>query len=334
MTIQGAEFASDNYVTEKAPNSAAVAEGYPDLVRIYLNQIGKVALLNAEEEVDLAKRIEAGLYAEHKLAHTAEEEEQPDPQLRRDLEQIKRDGERAKAHMLEANARLVVNLAKRARNEGLGLLDRVEEGNLGLIRAVEKFDYKQGFKFSTYATWWIRQAISRGQADRGSTIRIPVHVAEQITKISRVKEELYKTLNRDATDEELAAKTGLKVSMVRQILDYNRSSTTVSLETTVGSGDSSELGDLLVSREGADPVFTAIADTDRSNHIKAALASLSERDREIVCRRYGLYDGRPQTLSEIAKAYNMSRERIRQIERDALTKLRGSDQAGALKDFY
>lgn len=334
MTPRGAEFPADDYALAEAPNPLATVEGtYPDLVRIYLNQIGKVALLSAEQEVDLAKRIEAGLYAEHKLARATEEGRRLDPQLREDLMEVKRDGEGAKAHLLAANVRLVVNIAKRTRNKGLDLLDRIQEGNLGLIRAVEKFDYTQGFKFSTYATWWIRQAISRGQTDKGRTVRIPVHITEQLTAISKVQEGLHRKLNRDATDEELAAETGLEVGKLRQLLNHSRDSATVSLDALIGNEEAGTLGDIIADSEGIDPVLTAVEDADQHEQIKAALASLSERDRGIVCRRYGLYDGRPQTLAEVSKAYGLSRERVRQIEIDALDKLRKGHFKATLKDL-
>ena len=276
-----------------------------DLVRVYLNEIGKVALLNAEQEVELSKRIEAGLYADHLLADTTKK---ITPAKRRDLQALATDGRRAKEHLLQANLRLVVSLAKRYTGHGLPFLDLIQEGNLGLVRAVEKFDYTKGFKFSTYATWWIRQAITRAMADQGRTIRLPVHLVEQVNKLERTRRQLHQQLGRDATEEELGLELDITPQRVTELFQYGR--------------------DLVVADAQDAVEFGFMRD-----QLDAVLETLESRERQVLRMRYGLDDGRPRTLDEIGKAFGLSRERIRQIERDTMAKLRHPSRSNALRDY-
>ncbi|HWN35870.1 MAG TPA: RNA polymerase sigma factor, partial [Pseudonocardia sp.] len=283
-----------------------------DSVRAYLKQIGKVALLNAEEEVELAKRIEAGLYAAERVRKVPDESgKAASPQLRRDLNWIVRDGERAKNHLLEANLRLVVSLAKRYTGRGMAFLDLIQEGNLGLIRAVEKFDYTKGYKFSTYATWWIRQAITRAMADQARTIRIPVHMVEVINKLGRIQRELLQDLGREPTPEELAKEMDITPEKVLEIQQYAREP--ISLDQTIGDEGDSQLGDFIEDSEAVVAV-DAVSFTLLQDQLQSVLATLSEREAGVVRLRFGLTDGQPRTLDEIGQVYGVTRERIRQIE--------------------
>ena len=290
-----------------------------DSVRAYLKQIGKVALLNAEEEVDLAKRIEAGLYATQKMAEIAEAGTKLPVQQRRDMQWICRDGERAKNHLLEANLRLVVSLAKRYTGRGMAFLDLIQEGNLGLIRAVEKFDYTKGYKFSTYATWWIRQAITRAMADQARTIRIPVHMVEVINKLGRIQRELLQDLGREPTPEELAKEMDITPEKVLEIQQYAREP--ISLDQTIGDEGDSQLGDFIEDSEAVVAV-DAVSFTLLQDQLQSVLETLSEREAGVVRLRFGLTDGQPRTLDEIGQVYGVTRERIRQIESKTMSKLR------------
>jgi RNA polymerase primary sigma factor len=301
-----------------------------DSVRAYLKQIGKVALLNAEEEVELAKRIEAGLYASERLRQVEEAEEKIDRQLRRDLRWIVRDGERAKYHLLEANLRLVVSLAKRYTGRGMAFLDLIQEGNLGLIRAVEKFDYTKGFKFSTYATWWIRQAITRAMADQARTIRIPVHMVEVINKLGRIQRELLQDLGREPTPEELAKEMDITPEKVLEIQQYAREP--ISLDQTIGDEGDSQLGDFIEDSEAVVAV-DAVSFTLLQDQLQSVLATLSEREAGVVRLRFGLTDGQPRTLDEIGQVYGVTRERIRQIESKTMSKLRHPSRSQVLRDY-
>ncbi len=285
-----------------------------DLVRQYLTEIGKVRLLTAEQEVDLAKRVEAGLYATEKLRTSA-----TDQTSRRLLESVAIDGDRAKRHLLEANLRLVVSLAKRYQSKGLPLLDLVQEGNIGLVRAVEKFDFAKGYKFSTYATWWIRQALQRAIADQGRTIRVPVHMAEQINRALRGKRDLAQELGRDPSYEELADLLGVTPERVEQILGYGRDP--VSLDAPVGNDGDSVFGDFIEDAD-APRASEAIDFALLQGRLRAVLATLPERSASVVRLRFGLDDGRPRTLDQVGRALGLTRERIRQIERETLVELR------------
>ena len=304
----------------------ATAGGSVDQVRDYLRLIARVRLLSAEQEVDLAKRIEAGLYAEHKLLENPPEE----PVLRRELEILTADGERAKSHLIEANLRLVVSVAKRYTGRGLLFLDLVQEGNTGLIRAVEKFDYAKGFKFSTYATWWIRQAISRALADQGRTIRIPVHLVEVINRVARTRRELIQDFGTEPTPEELAAKAGVPVERLSELTAYTREP--VSLHTALGEDGDGELGDLIEDRDSVTPMqmvtFLLLQET-----IQAILAEMTPREAGIISLRYGLSGGRTRTLEEIGQVYGVTRERIRQIESKTMSKLRHPSRSQVLRDY-
>jgi len=301
-----------------------------DSVRAYLKQIGKVALLNAEEEVELAKRIEAGLYAAERLRRAIEAGEKVSPQLRRDLRWIVRDGERAKNHLLEANLRLVVSLAKRYTGRGMAFLDLIQEGNLGLIRAVEKFDYTKGYKFSTYATWWIRQAITRAMADQARTIRIPVHMVEVINKLGRIQRELLQDLGREPTPEELAKEMDITPEKVLEIQQYAREP--ISLDQTIGDEGDSQLGDFIEDSEAVVAV-DAVSFTLLQDQLQSVLATLSEREAGVVRLRFGLTDGQPRTLDEIGQVYGVTRERIRQIESKTMSKLRHPSRSQVLRDY-
>jgi RNA polymerase primary sigma factor len=301
-----------------------------DSVRAYLKQIGKVALLNAEEEVELAKRIEAGLYAAERVRRTEDSTDKVSPQLRRDLRWIVRDGERAKNHLLEANLRLVVSLAKRYTGRGMAFLDLIQEGNLGLIRAVEKFDYTKGYKFSTYATWWIRQAITRAMADQARTIRIPVHMVEVINKLGRIQRELLQDLGREPTPEELAKEMDITPEKVLEIQQYAREP--ISLDQTIGDEGDSQLGDFIEDSEAVVAV-DAVSFTLLQDQLQSVLATLSEREAGVVRLRFGLTDGQPRTLDEIGQVYGVTRERIRQIESKTMSKLRHPSRSQVLRDY-
>jgi RNA polymerase primary sigma factor len=297
-----------------------------DPVKDYLKQIGKVALLNAEQEVDLALRIEAGLYAEHKM----KENPVKDARLRRDMELVIADGRRAKNHLLEANLRLVVSLAKRYTGRGMLFLDLIQEGNLGLIRAVEKFDYTKGFKFSTYATWWIRQAITRAMADQARTIRIPVHMVEVINKLARVQRQMLQDLGREPTPEELAKELDMTPEKVVEVQKYGREP--ISLHTPLGEDGDSEFGDLIEDSEAVVPA-DAVSFTLLQEQLHSVLDTLAEREAGVVAMRYGLTDGQPKTLDEIGKVYGVTRERIRQIESKTMSKLRHPSRSQVLRDY-
>ncbi|CRK53085.1 RNA polymerase major sigma-43 factor (sigma-A) [Rhodococcus sp. RD6.2] len=297
-----------------------------DLVRVYLNGIGRTALLTAADEVELAKRIEAGLYAVHVL----ETGKRLSATKKRDLAAIVRDGEAARRHLLEANLRLVVSLAKRYTGRGMPLLDLIQEGNLGLIRAMEKFDYAKGFKFSTYATWWIRQAITRGMADQSRTIRLPVHLVEQVNKLARIKRELHQQLGREATDDELAEESGIPAAKIADLLDHSRDP--VSLDMPVGADEEAPLGDFIEDSEATSAESAVIAGLLHSD-VRSVLATLDEREQQVIRFRYGLDDGQPRTLDQIGKIFGLSRERVRQIEREVMGKLRQGERADRLRSY-
>ncbi|MPZ27851.1 MAG: RNA polymerase sigma factor [Micromonosporaceae bacterium] len=301
-----------------------------DSVRAYLKQIGKVPLLNAEQEVELAKRIEAGLYATERLRTAEESDETLATTLRRDLLWITRDGERAKNHLLEANLRLVVSLAKRYTGRGMAFLDLIQEGNLGLIRAVEKFDYTKGYKFSTYATWWIRQAITRAMADQARTIRIPVHMVEVINKLGRIQRELLQDLGREPTPEELAKEMDISPEKVLEIQQYAREP--ISLDQTIGDEGDSQLGDFIEDSEAVVAV-DAVSFSLLQDQLQQVLQTLSEREAGVVRLRFGLTDGQPRTLDEIGQVYGVTRERIRQIESKTMSKLRHPSRSQVLRDY-
>ncbi|CAJ1499846.1 RNA polymerase sigma factor [[Mycobacterium] kokjensenii] len=301
-----------------------------DSVRAYLKQIGKVALLNAEEEVELAKRIEAGLFATQKMAEHSEKGEKLAVAYRRDMAWICRDGDRAKNHLLEANLRLVVSLAKRYTGRGMAFLDLIQEGNLGLIRAVEKFDYTKGYKFSTYATWWIRQAITRAMADQARTIRIPVHMVEVINKLGRIQRELLQDLGREPTPEELAREMDITPEKVLEIQQYAREP--ISLDQTIGDEGDSQLGDFIEDSEAVVAV-DAVSFTLLQDQLQSVLETLSEREAGVVRLRFGLTDGQPRTLDEIGQVYGVTRERIRQIESKTMSKLRHPSRSQVLRDY-
>jgi RNA polymerase primary sigma factor len=305
----------------------AVAGATSDPVKDYLKQIGKVPLLNAEQEVELAKRIEAGLFAEEKLAEGGRA---LPPDVRGDLEWIADDGRRAKNHLLEANLRLVVSLAKRYTGRGMLFLDLIQEGNLGLIRAVEKFDYTKGYKFSTYATWWIRQAITRAMADQARTIRIPVHMVEVINKLARVQRQMLQDLGREPTPEELAAELDMTPEKVIEVQKYGREP--ISLHTPLGEDGDSEFGDLIEDSEAIQP-GEAVSFTLLQEQLHSVLDTLSEREAGVVSMRFGLTDGQPKTLDEIGKVYGVTRERIRQIESKTMSKLRHPSRSQVLRDY-
>jgi len=297
-----------------------------DSVHTYLKSIGRRQLLTAEEEVDLAKRIEAGLFAEYKL----ETEKRLSKQYRADLEAVAEDGRRAKAHMLEANLRLVVSVAKKYSDRGLSLLDVVQEGNLGLIRAVEKFDYTKGYKFSTYAMWWIRQAIQRGFADSARTIRLPVHVLEMLSKLSRVERDMHQRLGREPTPEELAVELDRTPDQIEELLRTSRQP--ISLDSTIGEDGETSIGDLIEDVDA--PEAGELVDRQlMADQLRNALSALTPREATIMSMRFGLYDGNPHTLDEIGKALGLTRERIRQLEKQSLSKLRHPSRAQPLLDY-
>jgi len=297
-----------------------------DSVKTYLKEIGRVPLLTAEQEIELAKRIEAGLFARERL----NTEPDLDDELRADLEWIALDGERAKRRMLEANLRLVVSIAKRYTGRGMLFLDLIQEGNLGLIRTIEKFDYRLGYKFSTYATWWIKQAITRAMADQARTIRIPVHMVELINKVARAQRRLQSELGRDPLPEEIAAETDLTPARVVEVQSYGREP--ISLDTPLGDEGDSEFGDLIEDTEAVSPA-DAVSFTLLQHQLRALLDQLSEREAGVISMRYGLINGSPMTLDEIGRVYGVTRERIRQIEAKTMSKLRHPSRAMALRDY-
>jgi RNA polymerase primary sigma factor len=312
---------------DDAPVQQVVTAGATaDPVKDYLKQIGKVALLNAEQEVELAKRIEAGLFAEERLNSG----DKIDMKLKRELWWIAQDGKKAKNHLLEANLRLVVSLAKRYTGRGMLFLDLIQEGNLGLIRAVEKFDYTKGYKFSTYATWWIRQAITRAMADQARTIRIPVHMVEVINKLARVQRQMLQDLGREPTPEELAKELDMTPEKVVEVQKYGREP--ISLHTPLGEDGDSEFGDLIEDSEAVVPA-DAVSFTLLQEQLHSVLDTLSEREAGVVSMRFGLTDGQPKTLDEIGKVYGVTRERIRQIESKTMSKLRHPSRSQVLRDY-
>ncbi|MEV4954252.1 RNA polymerase sigma factor [Paenarthrobacter nitroguajacolicus] len=324
----GTGFVYSDADDDDAPVQQVMSAGATaDPVKDYLKQIGKVALLNAEQEVDLALRIEAGLFAEEKINA---DDGSMDPKLKRELEFVIHDGKRAKNHLLEANLRLVVSLAKRYTGRGMLFLDLIQEGNLGLIRAVEKFDYTKGFKFSTYATWWIRQAITRAMADQARTIRIPVHMVEVINKLARVQRQMLQDLGREPTPEELALELDMTPEKVVEVQKYGREP--ISLHTPLGEDGDSEFGDLIEDSEAVVPA-DAVSFTLLQEQLHSVLDTLSEREAGVVAMRFGLTDGQPKTLDEIGKVYGVTRERIRQIESKTMSKLRHPSRSQVLRDY-
>ncbi len=317
---------SDSDDSDEPVAQVTQAGATADPVKDYLKQIGKVPLLNAEQEVELAKRIEAGLFADEKLAENPD----LDTETRIKLEWIAEDGRRAKNHLLEANLRLVVSLAKRYTGRGMLFLDLIQEGNLGLIRAVEKFDYTKGYKFSTYATWWIRQAITRAMADQARTIRIPVHMVEVINKLARVQRQMLQDLGREPTPEELAAELDMTPDKVVEVQKYGREP--ISLSTPLGEDGDSEFGDLIEDSEAIVPA-DAVSFTLLQEQLESVLDTLSEREAGVVRMRFGLSDGQPKTLDEIGKVYGVTRERIRQIESKTMSKLRHPSRSQVLRDY-
>ena len=318
----------DNLTPSGNPKRRVIAAGATaDPVKDYLKQIGRVSLLNAEQEVDLSERIEAGLYAQHLLDTEAS---QMDFKRRRELKWAANDGKKAKDHLLEANLRLVVSLAKRYTGRGMLFLDLIQEGNLGLIRAVEKFDWKKGFKFSTYATWWIRQAITRAMADQARTIRVPVHMVEVINKLSRVQRQMLQDLGREPTPDELARELDMPVEKVQEVQKYGREP--ISLHTPLGEDGDSEFGDLIEDTDAIAP-SDAVAFSLLQEQFKQVLETLSPREAGVIKMRYGLEDGQPKTLDDIGRVYGVTRERIRQIESKTMSKLRHPSRSQTLRDF-
>nr|WP_229401399.1 RNA polymerase sigma factor SigB [Micromonospora okii] len=319
-----AEAAADTLTDLDATDERGIST---DLVRAYLNGIGRTKLLTAEQEVELSRRIEAGLFAEEKLATCTP----VSAQLRADLQLIVAEGRTAKEHLLEANLRLVVSIAKRYTGRGMAFLDLIQEGNLGLIRAVEKFDYTKGFKFSTYATWWIRQAITRAMADQARTIRIPVHVVEQVNRMVRARRELAVTLGREPTVAEVARAMDVPEFQVIELISYDREP--VSLDQAVGEDGESALGDFVAAVDPAAGPGEAAADGELRDEVRIVLATLSQREQAVIRLRFGLDDGRQRTLDEVGKEFGLSRERIRQIEKVTLLKLRAPERAQRLEAY-
>ncbi|MGH3549763.1 MAG: RNA polymerase sigma factor [Pseudonocardiaceae bacterium] len=336
-SARDADPASEDFVWDEEESEAlrqarkdAEATASADSVRAYLKKIGRVALLNAEKELDLAKRIEAGFYAAERIRQAQDPADGLLPQLRRDLAWIVRDGERAKNHLLEANLRLVVSVAKRYTGRGMPFLDVIQEGNVGLIRAVEKFDYTKGFKFSTYATWWIRQAITRSMADQARTIRIPVHLTEVINKLGGIRRDLRQNLGREPTPDELAREMDITPEKVLELQQYAREP--ISLDQTIGEEGDSQLGDFIEDSEAVVPI-DAVSFTLLQDDLQSVLATLSEREASIVRLRFGFTDGRPRTLDEIGHIHGVTRERIRQIESKTMAKLRHPSRTQVLRDY-
>ena len=327
VAAKGSGFVLTASDDDDAPAQRVVTPGATaDPVKDYLKQIGKVSLLNAQQEVDLAMRIEAGLYAEHKLTENPD----MDKDLKKAMRWVVHDGKRAKNHLLEANLRLVVSLAKRYTGRGMLFLDLIQEGNLGLIRAVEKFDYSKGFKFSTYATWWIRQAITRAMADQARTIRIPVHMVEVINKLARVQRQMLQDLGREPTPEELGKELDMTPEKVIEVQKYGREP--ISLHTPLGEDGDSEFGDLIEDSEAVVPA-DAVSFTLLQEQLHSVLDTLSEREAGVVAMRFGMTDGQPKTLDEIGKVYGVTRERIRQIESKTMSKLRHPSRSQVLRDY-
>ena len=327
VAAKGSGFVLTASDDDDAPAQRVVTPGATaDPVKDYLKQIGTVSLLNAQQEVDLAMRIEAGLYAEHKLAENPD----MDKDLKKAMRWVVHDGKRAKNHLLEANLRLVVSLAKRYTGRGMLFLDLIQEGNLGLIRAVEKFDYSKGFKFSTYATWWIRQAITRAMADQARTIRIPVHMVEVINKLARVQRQMLQDLGREPTPEELGKELDMTPEKVIEVQKYGREP--ISLHTPLGEDGDSEFGDLIEDSEAVVPA-DAVSFTLLQEQLHSVLDTLSEREAGVVAMRFGMTDGQPKTLDEIGKVYGVTRERIRQIESKTMSKLRHPSRSQVLRDY-
>ncbi|WP_285885976.1 RNA polymerase sigma factor [Microbacterium hydrocarbonoxydans] len=324
----GAIVISSNDDEDVPVYSTQITGATADPVKDYLKQIGKVALLNAAEEVELAMRIEAGLFAEEKLSAMSPAEKAG--QLGLDLQWVARDGQRAKSHLLGANLRLVVSLAKRYTGRGMQFLDLIQEGNLGLIRAVEKFDYTKGFKFSTYATWWIRQAITRAMADQARTIRIPVHMVEVINKLARVQRQMLQDLGREPTPEELSRELDMTPEKVIEVQKYGREP--ISLHTPLGEDGDSEFGDLIEDTEAVVPA-DAVGFTMLQRQLEQLLDSLSEREAGVIRMRFGLGDGQPKTLDQIGDTFGVTRERIRQIESKTMAKLRHPSRSQSLRDY-
>ena len=318
----------DNLTPSGNPKRRVIATGATaDPVKDYLKQIGRVSLLNAEQEVDLSERIEAGLYAQHLLDTQID---QMEFKRKRELKWAAADGKKAKDHLLEANLRLVVSLAKRYTGRGMLFLDLIQEGNLGLIRAVEKFDWKKGFKFSTYATWWIRQAITRAMADQARTIRVPVHMVEVINKLSRVQRQMLQDLGREPTPDELARELDMPVEKVQEVQKYGREP--ISLHTPLGEDGDSEFGDLIEDTDAIAP-SDAVAFSLLQEQFKQVLETLAPREAGVIKMRYGLEDGQPKTLDDIGRVYGVTRERIRQIESKTMSKLRHPSRSQTLRDF-
>ncbi|MCX6501108.1 MAG: RNA polymerase sigma factor [Microbacterium sp.] len=324
----GAIVISSNDEDDVPVYSTQITGATADPVKDYLKQIGKVPLLNAAEEVELAMRIEAGLFAEEKLSKMSAAEKSS--QMGLDLQWVARDGQRAKSHLLGANLRLVVSLAKRYTGRGMQFLDLIQEGNLGLIRAVEKFDYTKGFKFSTYATWWIRQAITRAMADQARTIRIPVHMVEVINKLARVQRQMLQDLGREPTPEELSRELDMTPEKVIEVQKYGREP--ISLHTPLGEDGDSEFGDLIEDTEAVVPA-DAVGFTMLQRQLESLLDSLSEREAGVIRMRFGLGDGQPKTLDQIGDTFGVTRERIRQIESKTMAKLRHPSRSQSLRDY-
>ncbi len=333
LAAEPGEVVADGVVTDEAADveeeAAEIEAGATlsvDVLRLYLNQIGRVPLLTAEQEVELARAMEAGLFAAERLTAGG----RISPTMKVDLQTVVRQGERAKQHMLEANLRLVVSVAKKYAGRGMGLTDLIQEGNLGLIRAVEKFDYTKGFKFSTYATWWIRQALTRAMADQARTIRLPVHMVEQVNKIRRVERDLVVQLGRKPTATEIAVEVDLTPERVEEIRSYNRDP--ASLDALIGEDSDASLGDFIEDEHAVMP-GEAAAFLLMREELSAVLASLTDRERRVMEMRYGLVDGQPRTLDDIGKDFNLTRERIRQIEGKTLSKLRHPSRSASLRDY-
>lgn len=317
------------YIGRKPASQETTPE---DSIRLYLSSIGKRALLSAEEEVELSKQIEAGLYAQHKLDEAEPIEEIP-RELRRDLGVIARQGTEAYEHMLEANLRLVVSLAKRYTGRGMDMLDLIQEGNLGLIRAVEKFDYEKGFKFSTYATWWVRQAITRGLADQARTIRVPVHTVEQLNKIARLRREIMQQTGREATNQELALEMEVSLETIKRLRDYSKEP--ISLDMEIGDeGEGGSLGNMVADEESDSVIERTVEFQAMQRDIERVVAMLSPREETVIRMRFGLgVSTEPCTLDEIGKEIGVTRERVRQIEKKAMEKLRSAQISSGLQDY-
>ncbi|MDX6284799.1 MAG: polymerase nonessential primary-like sigma factor [Frankiales bacterium] len=321
--------ADDAFVTAAEIDELDVEASAQDPVRLYLNAIGKVALLTAEQEVEIAQRIETGLYAKHRLENRRKGERMT-ARLRADLTWLAADGERAKDELINANLRLVVSVAKKYARPSMPLLDLIQEGNLGLVRAVEKFDYRRGFKFSTYAVWWIRQAMTRGMAEQSRTVRLPVHLFEEVNKLGRARRHLRNDLNREPTVDELAEAAGLTPERVDEITRIARDP--VSLDRAIGDDGTTEFGDLVADDEAVAP-DEVLARRSLRGELENALDVLDEREQRVLAYRFGLVDGREYTLQQVGQLIGLTRERIRQIERDALAKLRDAEETEALRDY-